>query len=164
MYKQIKETLSIIDMARKNGIKVSKNNKSLCPFHGDTKTPNLSFKGNIFRCFACDAKGDIFNLVEKIYGITRRESLELIKSQFGFTNITIEYKKVESSYSKEKILTEKLLKLEEMYADTWKYLRQNKPILGEEIQEMILNVSSYLIELEKEINKVETKLYYTRRS
>ena len=32
--------------------------KTLCPFHADSK-PTLSVKNNLFKCFACDASGDI---------------------------------------------------------------------------------------------------------
>jgi DNA primase len=168
MYQQIKATLSIIDVAKKNGIKVSKNNKSLCPFHGDTKTPNLSFKGNIFKCFACDAKGDMFTLVSKLYQVTNREALDIICNQFNVTNVktnkAVRCMYISLTYNKEEELKEELIRLEQIYFDTWKYLKQNKPILGEEIDEIIINMSSYLIELEKSINNLESRLYNLRRS
>ena len=38
----------------------------LCPFHDD-KTPSLSVnvQTGLFRCFACDAKGDVFTFYQK---------------------------------------------------------------------------------------------------
>lgn len=47
-------------------IDVNKSNKCLCPFHDDTKpTMSLKEKGGewIFKCFACDAGGDITKFV-----------------------------------------------------------------------------------------------------
>ena len=48
-------------------MEVSKSNKCLCPFHADTK-PTLSLKEKggewVFKCFSCDATGDITKFVE----------------------------------------------------------------------------------------------------
>ncbi|MBW1991840.1 MAG: DNA primase, partial [Deltaproteobacteria bacterium] len=42
------------------------NHLALCPFHHDTK-PSLSvnLRTGLFRCFACDAKGDVFDFYQK---------------------------------------------------------------------------------------------------
>ncbi len=46
---------------------------ALCPFHDDQRTPNLRFNVNGFKCFACDEKGSLFRLADKV-GITTQRS------------------------------------------------------------------------------------------
>ncbi|RXG66328.1 hypothetical protein ES695_03490, partial [Candidatus Atribacteria bacterium 1244-E10-H5-B2] len=45
--------------------KIGKEWKAFCPFHSDKKTPNLSIdpdkNGGVYYCFACGAKGQLFN-------------------------------------------------------------------------------------------------------
>ncbi|MBA7537549.1 DNA primase [subsurface metagenome] len=45
--------------------KIGKEWKAFCPFHSDKKTPNLSIdpdkNGGVYFCFACGAKGQLFN-------------------------------------------------------------------------------------------------------
>ena len=50
-------------------------NKTLCPFHADSK-PTLSVKNNLFKCFSCDAGGDITRFVEMKENLS---SLEAVK-------------------------------------------------------------------------------------
>ncbi|MBA7530553.1 DNA primase [subsurface metagenome] len=51
--------------------KIGKEWKAFCPFHSDKKTPNLSIdpdkNGGVYFCFACGAKGQLFdpNLTDK---------------------------------------------------------------------------------------------------
>jgi DNA primase len=56
----------------------------LCPFHNE-KTPSFSIYANhqFFKCFGCDAKGDVFNFVMMIEGITFWEALKKLAEQNG---------------------------------------------------------------------------------
>jgi len=56
----------------------------LCPFHNE-KTPSFSVSADhqFFRCFGCDAKGDVFNFVMMIEGITFWEALRKLADQHG---------------------------------------------------------------------------------
>src|SRR3954453_14864194 len=56
----------------------------LCPFHNE-KTPSFSIYGEhqFFKCFGCDAKGDVFNFVMMIEGITFWEALRKLADQHG---------------------------------------------------------------------------------
>jgi len=56
----------------------------LCPFHNE-KTPSFSIsqEHQYFRCFGCDAKGDVFKFVEMIEGLTFWEALKKLADQHG---------------------------------------------------------------------------------
>lgn len=56
----------------------------LCPFHNE-KTPSFSIYADhqFFKCFGCDAKGDVFNFVMMIEGVTFWEALKKLADQHG---------------------------------------------------------------------------------
>lgn len=56
----------------------------LCPFHNE-KTPSFSIYADhqFFKCFGCDAKGDVFNFVMMIEGLTFWEALKKLAEQNG---------------------------------------------------------------------------------
>jgi CHC2 zinc finger len=45
-----------------------------CPFCGGYDC--FSIEEKFFKCFQCDAKGDVFNFLEKFEGLTQKEALE----------------------------------------------------------------------------------------
>lgn len=64
--KKISEKISILDVAKKYGLKV-KANKCPCPFHAD-KAPSLVFypKTNSFYCFGCNTGGDVISFIQNM--------------------------------------------------------------------------------------------------
>jgi DNA primase len=56
----------------------------LCPFHNE-KTPSFSIYTDHqwFKCFGCDAKGDVFNFIMMIEGLTFWEALKKLADQHG---------------------------------------------------------------------------------
>jgi DNA primase len=56
----------------------------LCPFHNE-KTPSFSVyaQHQHYRCYGCDAKGDVFNFVMTIEGLTFWEALKKLADQHG---------------------------------------------------------------------------------
>ncbi len=76
--------------------KAGRNYKALCPFHGE-KTPSfmVSPELQIFKCFGCDAKGDVFGFLEQFEGmefpealkyLAERAGVKLVRTQFGATS------------------------------------------------------------------------------
>lgn len=56
----------------------------LCPFHNDT-TPSLtvnSAKG-IYKCFACDASGDIITFLQDYLKVTFLEAVQMLAEKYG---------------------------------------------------------------------------------
>ena len=64
--KLLKDKVRITDIAKKYGLKVH-GNKAVCPFHADTN-PSLTFSDSkgVFRCFGCQARGDIIKFVQML--------------------------------------------------------------------------------------------------
>lgn len=94
----IKNHYSIIDIARRLGFEVDKNNKAICPFHNDTN-PSLSFniKENYYHCFSCGASGDNIKLVKEMLHCNFNEAVEFIT---GNNYKKIEYNKKEVNIKK----------------------------------------------------------------
>ncbi|HTA41527.1 MAG TPA: DNA primase [Bryobacteraceae bacterium] len=64
--------------------RIGKRYTGLCPFHNE-KTPSFSVSAEhqYFKCFGCDAKGDVFKFVELIEGLTFFEALKKLADQHG---------------------------------------------------------------------------------
>ena len=67
----------------------------LCPFHDD-KNPSLSVnvQTGLFRCFSCDAGGDIFRFYQKIKGVDFPTALKEIGEMVGIHNTNVKPKVV----------------------------------------------------------------------
>jgi DNA primase len=85
--KELKERLTILEVADHLDIRVDKQGKALCPFHDD-KTPSLQFskEKNICTCFSskCDAGTmDIIGLTEKKLKLNTHEAIMKLKEWAG---------------------------------------------------------------------------------
>lgn len=67
----------------------------LCPFHDDTK-PSLSvnIESGLFRCFACDIKGDIFTFYQQYKDVDFPTALKEIAEMTGATESDVKLKVV----------------------------------------------------------------------
>ena len=75
----IKRYYPIIDIAKRLGLEIDRNNKAICPFHNDTN-PSLSFniKDNYYHCFSCGASGDNIKLVKEVLHCSFNEAVNFI--------------------------------------------------------------------------------------
>lgn len=67
----------------------------LCPFHDDTN-PSLSVnvETGLFRCFSCDAKGDIFTFYQRVKGVDFTTALQEIGEMVGIADTNVKPKVV----------------------------------------------------------------------
>lgn len=98
----------------------NENYQALCPFHEDNN-PSLSvnFKTGLFKCFGCDAQGDIFEFYQRRHGCDFKEALgalariagveERQAAPAGFLNLTLR------EFALGKRLPEDFLKKEGVY-------------------------------------------------
>ncbi len=58
--------------------------KGLCPFHSE-KTPSFNVDGGhqFYKCFGCDARGDVFSFVQQIESLNFTETLRLLAERYG---------------------------------------------------------------------------------
>jgi DNA primase len=85
---QLKSQLDIVDVIgqyvrlKRNG--ASPNLVGLCPFHTE-KSPsfNVHSTQQFYKCFGCDAKGDLFNFVMEIEGLSFWETIKLLSERYG---------------------------------------------------------------------------------
>lgn len=56
----------------------------LCPFHSE-KTPSFGVHSTLqyYKCFGCDAAGDVFKFVQQIESLTFPETLKLLAERYG---------------------------------------------------------------------------------
>jgi DNA primase len=85
---QLKGQLDIVDVVgqyvrlkREGG---GSNYKGLCPFHSE-KTPSFHVHGTqqFYKCFGCDAGGDVFKFVMQIESLTFPEALKVLAERYG---------------------------------------------------------------------------------
>lgn len=116
----------------------SKGNNYICPLcgsgRGKNKTGAFSINGNSWKCFSCDAGGDIFDLVGKVEGLTDyNQQLDRLKNLFNI--------KTSSTSSKFK------------YSESWQKLQPS----AAEPEETLEN---FFTESHKNISKTD---YWERR-
>jgi len=83
----LKSQVDIVRVISEYGVRlrrVSRRYTGLCPFHSE-KTPSFSVseEHQFYKCFGCDAKGDVIKFVMSIEGLTFWESLRKLAEQNG---------------------------------------------------------------------------------
>ena len=82
IYETIKAAISIKQAAEHYGLKVSCNGMTCCPFHND-RHPSLKLNEDYFFCFGCGAKGDVIDLVARLFNLSNYEAAQKLASDFG---------------------------------------------------------------------------------
>jgi DNA primase len=83
----LKSQVDIVRVVSEYGVRlrrVGRRYSGLCPFHSE-KTPSFSVseEHQFYKCFGCDAKGDVITFVMSIEGLTFWESLRKLAEQHG---------------------------------------------------------------------------------
>ena len=79
-FQRIRQSADIVAVAKWLGLVVH-GGKAKCPFHQD-RTPSLSFKDGRFKCFGCDASGDVVDLVARMKEIGTLEAVTQVVEVF----------------------------------------------------------------------------------
>jgi DNA primase len=78
---RIKNAVNLANLAESLGVK-RKGRGWLCPFHDDVN-PSLSLKGGRFKCFACGARGDAFDMVCRLRSCNFRRATVYVAAFAG---------------------------------------------------------------------------------
>ena len=82
IYETIKAAISVKQAAEHYGLKVNRNGMACCPFHND-RHPSLKLNEDYFFCFGCGAKGDVLDLVARLFNLSSYEAAQKLASDFG---------------------------------------------------------------------------------
>ena len=82
IYEIIKAAISVTQAAEHYGLEVSHSGMACCPFHHD-RHPSLKLNENYFFCFGCGAKGDVIDLVARLFGLSSYEATQRLAADFG---------------------------------------------------------------------------------
>ena len=84
IYESIKAAISVKQAAEHYGLKVNRNGMACCPFHND-RHPSLKLNEEYFFCFGCGAKGDVIDLVARLYDLSGYEAVQKLAADFGIS-------------------------------------------------------------------------------
>lgn len=82
IYENIKAAISVKQAAEHYGLKVNRSGMTCCPFHND-RHPSLKLNEDYFFCFGCGAKGDVIDLVAKLFNMSGYEAAKKLAYDFG---------------------------------------------------------------------------------
>ena len=82
IYETIKAAISVTQAAEHYGLNASRNSMACCPFHND-RHPSLKLNEDYFFCFGCGAKGDVIDLVTRLFGLSSYEAAQKLAADFG---------------------------------------------------------------------------------
>ena len=84
IYETIKAAISVKQAAEHYGLKAGRNGMACCPFHND-RHPSLKLNEDYFFCFGCGAKGDVIDLVARLFYLTSLQAAQKLASTSGLT-------------------------------------------------------------------------------
>lgn len=82
IYENIKAAISVKQAAEHYGLKVNRSGMTCCPFHND-RHPSLKLNEDYFFCFGCGAKGDVIDLVAKLFNLSSYDAAKKLVYDFG---------------------------------------------------------------------------------
>ena len=82
IYETIKAGISVKQAAEHYGLKANRNGMACCPFHND-RHPSLKLNEDYFFCFGCGAKGDVIDLVARLFDLSSYEAARKLAADFG---------------------------------------------------------------------------------
>ncbi len=80
--REIKERLTLLEIARHYGFTPNRQGRMPCPFHNG-KDPNLGLKNRYYNCFVCGAKGDAIKFVKELFDLNFSDTISKINSDFS---------------------------------------------------------------------------------
>ena len=82
IYEIIKAAISVKQAAKHYGLNVNRNGMACCPFHND-RHPSLKLNEDYFFCFGCGAKGDVIDLVARLFNLSSYDAAKKLAYDFG---------------------------------------------------------------------------------
>ena len=115
IFKEVKEHLSIKEVARFYGITTNRSGFTNCPFHKE-RTPSMKIYDDHFYCFSCQSGGDVISLTSQLFSLSPLEAAKKLQVDFGIADV--EYDR--ELYQKERNTRMNQL-LKEKQFESWKH-------------------------------------------
>ena len=129
---EIKQSVSMREIAERYGVKVNRNGFCKCIFHNE-RTPSMKLYKDSFYCFSCQKSGDVFTFVQKMDGLSFKEAFSMLGG--GYDNSFSARKRVYQAQKKREMQrkTEEKLKrkreLNYLLMDVYrKWLKRLEPL------------------------------------
>lgn len=84
-YECLKRAVTPMELLKMLHIDVTVSGFALCPWHND-ETPSLKVYDDHVYCFACNAYGDIIDILMAVEGMTRNEAVKFIMTEYGLAD------------------------------------------------------------------------------
>lgn len=117
IYKEIKERLSLIDIANFYGVETNRNQMANCAFHEDDK-PSMKIYDKGFCCYGCQEKGDTLAFVQKLFNLSLPEAAQKINDDFRL-NLNPNKKITYQEYQKNISNQEERHLINSLFDETW---------------------------------------------
>lgn len=131
VFSEIKDRLSMPEVARFYGLEMNRAGMACCPFHDD-KSPSLKVYDDHFYCFGCGATGDQTGFVAKLFGLRQIDAAKKISEDFGLglfdRNFAVPIKiSADPKREMQKWISEARLTVKEYLTELYKWHRDYAP-------------------------------------
>ena len=94
LFQAVKQVVDTREVAEVYGLEVNNSGMAICPFHDDNN-PSMKVDER-YHCFACQADGDVIDLVANYFELSKIEAAKKIAKDFGIEYQSVGYKKQKS--------------------------------------------------------------------
>ena len=82
LFELVKANVAVPEAAERYGLKPGRHEMVCCPFHND-RHPSMKLNPDFYYCFGCGEKGDVIDLVSKLFGLGMYEAAKKLAEDFG---------------------------------------------------------------------------------
>jgi len=80
---QIKQSVTMPEVAAMYGLTVNRSHKAICPFHEDKKPSMHVYPGRRgYFCYVCGKGGDVITFTERLFGLTFQDAMKKLNGDF----------------------------------------------------------------------------------
>ena len=82
LFELVKANVTVPAAAERYGLQPGRHNMVRCPFHDD-RHPSMKLNPEFYYCFGCGEKGDVIDLVSKLFGLGMYDAAKKLGDDFG---------------------------------------------------------------------------------
>lgn len=82
LFELVKANITVPAAAERYGLRPGRHDMVRCPFHND-RHPSMKLNRDFYYCFGCSEKGDVIDLVSKLFHLDLYEAARKLADDFG---------------------------------------------------------------------------------